>query len=331
MENQPINPTSPKPPIMVPLIIIVVIITGVIVGGGVYLWQSSLAKTLLNKAKNSEQALTEQLDSLKTTLTNLSEGKIQDIKDTLNNNQEVYLKDTPIKITLPKNLKAPYNIIRSFYDFPNSYFSIYLVGKNDEVLGHPFVKNLHNYCNNNYVKIIEFNDCQESVLNGHTLITMYEATDEPNDDLSDFYYYYKTALWETGLTDYPILMVRVLLPDLYTYQWQSLELDEFQSVIYNINNQKIPYTTKIVLDDFDFIMNNINVSDSNLSYSAIPTGYITTYDCEAMGGETTNVVINKLNTCREGLSIIGKLYDVNKQNIDYYFYENENVDFYCCK
>jgi len=83
MENQPTNPISPKPPIMVPLIIIVVIITAVIVGGGVYLWQSSFAKTLLDKAKNNEQALTQQLNSLKTALTNLGEEKIQDAKSAI--------------------------------------------------------------------------------------------------------------------------------------------------------------------------------------------------------------------------------------------------------
>lgn len=89
---------------------------------------------------------------------------------------------------------------------PNSYFTIYLVGKNDEVLGHPTQKNLNNYCNNNIVKIIKYSQCQESNLNGHKLITIYEATDDPNDDLMGFYYYRKIALMETSLPDYPIFI-----------------------------------------------------------------------------------------------------------------------------
>lgn len=83
MNNQTTNSTPQKPSSLPLIIILVVIITAVIVGGGVYLWQSSFAKTLLDKAKNNEQALRQQLDNLKTALTNLSEEKIQDVKSAI--------------------------------------------------------------------------------------------------------------------------------------------------------------------------------------------------------------------------------------------------------
>lgn len=283
MENQPTNSTSPKPPIIVPLIIIVVIITAVIVGGGVYLWQSSFAKTLLDKAKNNEQALRQQLNNLKSTLTNLSDEKIQDVKDSLRNYQEVYFKDTTIGLKLPKEYNIPSPIIPHYYEVQNTDLDLFLVSLGAEVLGHPKQMNLTDYCQKyTFTSAVSSTRCNEGTVQGHKMVNLYEASIDVGG--SGLYFVSKIILIETNIPDYPILSLNYWkLPD-YTLESGEYKESVLESLI-NASPENLKYSTLVIFNDLDFIVNNINWNVP-LEKSTIPAGYIMNiFDCRNQGGE----------------------------------------------
>lgn len=273
---------NPTPKNQGPLIIILtVIITAVIIGGGVYLWQSSFSKTLLDKAKNNEQALMQQLDNLKTTLTSLSEEKIQDIKDTLKNNQEVYFKDTTIGLKLPKEYNIPSPIIPHYYEVQNTDLDLSLVSQGAEVLGHPKQMNLTDYCQKyTFTSAVSSTRCSEGTVQGHKIVNLYEASRDLGG--SGLYFVSKIILIETNIPDYPILSLNYQkLPD-YTQESGENKESVLETLI-NASTENLKYPTLVIFNDLDFIINNIEWN-APLENGTLPSGYIMDYECQSQGG-----------------------------------------------
>lgn len=304
MENQPTIPLKPKPPVMAPLIIIIVIITAVITGGGVYLWQNSFAKTLLDKAKNNEQVLQQQLNNLKSSLTKISEEKIQDVKNSLNDYQEVYFKDTTVGLKLPKVYIIPSPIIPLYYEVKNTDLDIFLVSQGAEVLGHPKQMNLTDYCQKyTFTSAVSSSRCSEGTVRGHKMVNLYVASRDAGG--SGLYFVSKIILIETNIPDYPILSLNYqILPD-YTQESGENKESILESLI-NASPENLKYSTLVIFNDLDFIVNNIDW-DAPLAKSTIPAGYIMDYECQNQGGDAYQT-----NNCNNAVNLemtnLGKVY-----------------------
>ena len=274
MENQQTANTDSKSPSILP-IIIVIIITAIIIGGGVYLWQNAMVKKAKDDLESKKTTLQQQINSLQNKITELLTTATSETEN-LSDNPKMYFKDTTVSLTFPNNYELPATIVDGGLSVPQTFLSISLYGKADEVLGHPVSMDLTNYCDDFNVD----NDsgsvrCFEGALNGKPMVTLYISTKDIGG--SDTYYLFKTVLIETGIEDYPVISFQVQLPEYNQPYSPNINIDDIASGI------DLYYTTQDAFEDLDFIINNIDFN-SPIANSTLPEGIIMSNDCTSQGG-----------------------------------------------
>lgn len=298
MNGQTNNQTPNKPSLSPVVIILTIIITAVIVGGCVFLWQSSLVEKINNETANIRMTLQQQINSLQNRITELLSEATSDSEE-LTDYPKVYFKDTTVGLTLPKEYNIPMSIIPHYYEVQNTVLDLFLVNKDAEVLGHPKQMSLTNYCETNNITTATYsNRCSEGNIQEHKMVTLYEASLDNGG--SGLYFFSKIILIETNIPTYPILSLNYQkLPD-YT-QTNDENIESILESLINASKINLEYSTLVIFNDLDFIINNINFN-SPIENSTLPDGVIMYNDCVREGG-----LFFSVNDCDE-LTSLGKRY-----------------------